>query len=721
MANKRIRDLGAIPSVLDTYTLEIDDESTPTGYKTAVSQLKSIFGVSVNETNIIWVGGHGNDSNDGRMTERAKLTFAAATTAASSGDIICCLDKGVYVEDLVSKAGVSIFAPNADIQGNHLITHGVIWKICKNNHTVGSGNRFIINAPVHFKLFLDEMIIPAGAGGYLTAAGSIFDAKVLYQEIGGGFLFVALSAGATSMEFEHIKVTGTATVIAGVITGNISLRGGVIEDTGSGTLISSNSNFHIDATRINMNTLSNIPATATANIICSTMEGTLAEIGVGKANVVSAETIDVEDIISDTLEVGALTYPTTDATAGYVVKTNGAGVLSLQADTFTPVDGIQVYYFGKHGNDSNNGKSWEEAFLTVNAAIVAANTDPLPARAICLDSGTYNFVSTPVILSTTELHMPGATATGALTVEAGSVFKCLEHQGTVYLGSAGAATDYAHVEIDRMPTVASSRIFCDSSSVGSFSLKLGEIAGTSVNVIILATALATTNHYIEIDKLSSGGTSTIGVYVAAGKARLRIRDIVMSGGSSTGVRVDSGAECFYSLIGENTANTKLNNAGTVYVFDGAVPKQVIYEDTSEDPSTDSTTTLMPILTAPTTSDGKKFMSKTFPGGHRIGNIIEVTAKITLASDVGAFVVAALFDSTFALLDSDTFSTSSGGTDSILLKAQFTLTSLASITFDVYGGQTTGGGTAYFNSVAAGKLLGSAQKSWITIKEYQPDS
>lgn len=837
--------VGVNASDLGWYYLDIDSTATPNDITVvqptvgAGRWLRTDINTFIDQDKIIWVRENGNDSNSGKNIELAKATFAGATAAAVSGDTIVCADGGVYIENLVSKSGVNISATNADIQGNHVITHDVMWKICKNNYTLASGNRFIINAPVHFKLFLDEMIIPAGASGYLTAANSIFDAKVLYQELVDGFLFVDLSAGDASMEFEHIKVTGTATVIAGVISSNVSLRGGVIEDTGSGILISSNSNFHIDATRINMNTLSNIPASATANIICSTMQGTLSEIGLGSANVVSGEYIDVpaltaagldypiadgsanellktdgagvldftsnltvvnvttdnltaatldypavdgsandvlktdgagtlsftdtltvSDVTTDTLTAASLaypisdgaandvlktdgagnlaftdtldvasvttsalvssglTYPVADASNGYVVKTNGAGTLSLQPDTFTPVDGVQVIWLGKHGNDSNNGKSWEEALLTVDAAISAANTlSPLRANVICLDSGTYTFTATPIILSTVTLYMPNAITTGLLTVESNSYYKCFEHQGNIFLGSAGAASDFARIEIEKMPTQAVNRIFTNSSSVGSFDLRIGEIIGTGLNLIFLDTG--TSRHHIKVGTLRLNGGSTIGINVNDGEAILDIGDIV-GGVGTTGITIGSLAWCWYSLAGENNTPTQINNSGRIYVRDSATINHPIDDDFVETTSTSSTTNVITLPGTPTDTQGAQFMTRTFPGAHRIGNIIEVEASFRLtASTTSTYIVGALFQQGVTnALAADLFWPTVATTGwTMKLKTQITATSLSAITFNVRGGCSSAA-TCYFNSDGATQQLGAAQKAWIHIKEIE---
>lgn len=68
----------------------------------------------VNE-NILYVGKHGNDSNNGRNLAAAFLTFGAATAVVPSGFTIICLDSGKYIELVSIPDGVNLFAPNATV------------------------------------------------------------------------------------------------------------------------------------------------------------------------------------------------------------------------------------------------------------------------------------------------------------------------------------------------------------------------------------------------------------------------------------------------------------------------------------------------------------------------------------------------------------------------------------------------------------------------------
>ena len=75
-----------------------------------------------NEVQIIYVGKHGHDANNGRSINQAKLTIQgginqAFADGASAGTrfVVCVLDAGTYAETLEIFNYVKVFAPNATI------------------------------------------------------------------------------------------------------------------------------------------------------------------------------------------------------------------------------------------------------------------------------------------------------------------------------------------------------------------------------------------------------------------------------------------------------------------------------------------------------------------------------------------------------------------------------------------------------------------------------
>lgn len=81
------------------------------------------------------------------------------------------------------------------------------------------------------------------------------------------------------------------------------------------------------------------------------------------------------------------------------------------------VEQSQVLYVGKHGSDSNNGKTPGRSFLTFGAAITAAGTPANEAAAVtivCLDDGAYTENLT--LVSYVNTYAPRARLVGSLTV-----------------------------------------------------------------------------------------------------------------------------------------------------------------------------------------------------------------------------------------------------------------------------------------------------------------
>lgn len=109
-------------------------------------------------------------------------------------------------------------------------------------------------------------------------------------------------------------------------------------------------------------------------------------------------------------------------------QVNGAGTpgthMFALADHVHPmaiagsVDGLQTYYVGKHGSDSNNGKSIEGAFLTFGKAFTeaAAQTPSSSNQFVinCPDAGIYTEAVT--MAEWVSLYAPAASLVGRLTV-----------------------------------------------------------------------------------------------------------------------------------------------------------------------------------------------------------------------------------------------------------------------------------------------------------------
>jgi hypothetical protein len=116
----------------------------------------------------------------------------------------------------------------------------------------------------------------------------------------------------------------------------------------------------------------------------------------------------------------AIEYTTAPQALG--VAATGTANTSSASDHVHPtelVDQAQIYYVGKHGNDSNSGKTLEEAFLTFGAALAEAlSQTPSSVNAFsiqCFDAGGY--VEDITVYSYCLVTAPGATIIGEVTLQ----------------------------------------------------------------------------------------------------------------------------------------------------------------------------------------------------------------------------------------------------------------------------------------------------------------
>lgn len=86
----------------------------------------------------------------------------------------------------------------------------------------------------------------------------------------------------------------------------------------------------------------------------------------------------------------------------------------IEIATSSGFTGVQLYYVGKHGNDSNDGRSLTTAFLTIIAAVNAINAmgdaaDDNRYLIYVVDGGDYTESTHITIPAYTRLYAPGAT------------------------------------------------------------------------------------------------------------------------------------------------------------------------------------------------------------------------------------------------------------------------------------------------------------------------
>lgn len=138
---------------------------------------------------------------------------------------------------------------------------------------------------------------------------------------------------------------------------------------------------------------------------------------------------------------------------GSITITNGAGSIDLSSLGTSSIDQDQIYYVGKHGNDTLSGRNLDEAVLTFGQALTLA-TAALPTAnnrfsIVCLDNGIY--VENITCVQYVDIYAPNASLTGTITCADDSDVKF--HMlnvatGTIGVTKLGGGTSYSNIDID---------------------------------------------------------------------------------------------------------------------------------------------------------------------------------------------------------------------------------------------------------------------------------
>lgn len=285
----------------------------------------------VDQINIYYVGKHGNDANDGLTIEKAFLTFGAAITAASSGDVVWCSDNGTYTEDITGVTGIDIYAPNAVLVGEHTITQDNNWTF--GEMTVATGDTGVVmNSAGNTAMVNVKRVVTSGTGtGFVNAAGKLF----IYAGdsiVDDGFFVGSVTADETYVSFEEIIFTGNGTAFSTTGGGILKTHGtGVENNGGNGTLFFTAGggapDLNATIAYVSLDILSNITAGSDVHLNCGSLKGTLAESGAGKVIVGGATRIDEVPIGAVTPSTGAFT--TLTATTPIDVPSGGTGASTL--------------------------------------------------------------------------------------------------------------------------------------------------------------------------------------------------------------------------------------------------------------------------------------------------------------------------------------------------------------------------------------------------------
>lgn len=292
---------------------------------------------------------------------------------------------------------------------------------------------------------------------------------------------------------------------------------------------------------------------------------------------------------SGNLKFGSITYVDSTAKAGTLTSTytsrfetgvlkirdTDTGILEATNGVITATGGLvnedQIYYVGKHGSDTYNGRSLNHAKLTFGNAITTASAaGPGAANKfsiVCNDAGIYTEDIT--LVSYVNIFAPNATLTGAITlVDYSGVKFATQNVATATIGvSKTAGTACAMAEI--------CQVICAGSGIGVLAT-VGDLCyrcnRMTVENGIGVGALVGGPSYIhaEITDIYMTGNATGVASVGAGTSYFDIETIINQGiGNCTAIYNVAGTmnvKCNYvlSTTGINhTAGTVIANIGEI--------------------------------------------------------------------------------------------------------------------------------------------------------------
>jgi len=179
--------------------------------------------------NIIYVGKHGNDGNDGTTLNKAFLTFSAAISAASSGDVVACLDSGEYEEDITGVSGIDVYAPNATLllnDGDQLTLDNAKYTFKSISRTSGSGYMVVASNTTGYAHLFTADFTDEGSGDSIQASNSTLFNFMFYEAHVGnsGVFYTGDSAD------NHTHITGKDIYLS-------SANATVIQINNGGTLL----------------------------------------------------------------------------------------------------------------------------------------------------------------------------------------------------------------------------------------------------------------------------------------------------------------------------------------------------------------------------------------------------------------------------------------------------------------------------------------------------
>lgn len=256
--------------------------------------------IGVPQRNIIYVGKHGNDGDDGLTPNTAVLTFTHALTLASvqtpsptNKFTVICLDAGLYSETFQMVEWVDIEASSATVEGQIILVDNTKLKLSKIQSTTNALSKLTGSAITFVDVDIIELNGTALKFGLSNnALNGIIIARVK-QILCNGPLSIAVlyinglgtSNGYISFQIGDIHLNSDTCFGLGAIT-NARLFGSVnqISNVGSplntfGIYSANNSDINVLCHKIEANTAILIAAGSRGSVFTNNLTGTVTEQG----------------------------------------------------------------------------------------------------------------------------------------------------------------------------------------------------------------------------------------------------------------------------------------------------------------------------------------------------------------------------------------------------------------------------------------------------------
>jgi len=299
------------------------------------------------EVEIIYVGKHGDDADDGLNIESAKLTITAAIAAAVAATpatdnryVVLIHDAGTYTEDFTVPSWVQLHAPAATIVGTVTLAddadafvHEVVPAEDDNGVLKAAGG-------TGTSRFEADRVVATGIGiaaaNLATDGVLIYEVKQTFVEDGVGLGSIAADQGHMHLQCEDVYVTGTGIAVARIGTGTmVGYIAHVLEQgagVGNGTGIAVLGGT-VDLVMCNLicDAAYTVAAGAQLNLTVDHIEGTETEVGTGVAYVAVPERIvGIRLLTPASIGSGGGTYDTVQTTATMLAANNTSRLVSFE-------------------------------------------------------------------------------------------------------------------------------------------------------------------------------------------------------------------------------------------------------------------------------------------------------------------------------------------------------------------------------------------------------